>query len=261
MAGEVVESSCEKAIFASPQSVAAAVSYVGVSLTLLADSAARARHGDKTYEELMSRLRRALEADRFGFVAHVLALRDGCGASHCPAFALFKDSRRVSANLRERTYDQYIARHSRDWPAAATPPVAAIAPGTGPVAQAPVPGVMPSPTPGPGPALASAAPPPLPSSPQQPPPSTTGLFFPSSASIPAVSIMTAEPTGPVTPEPPAAQEPPTVPRQTAPPEPVTRTPTPVPSPRRAAAAKRPPPTDLNADAPPRNGPLSLTNQQ
>jgi hypothetical protein len=243
MAGDTVEGSCEKAIFATPQSVAAAVSYVSAQLLLLADVGIQQRRGDKSYDALSTRLRRATEIDRFGFVAHVLALRESCTPQNCSAFALLKDERRVRLNLQERTYEQFVARHARDWPNGASQPVAANGrPDSGAARQVAVPG-MPNGT------------------------TTDGLFFPSSASIPPVSIMNAEPTTPpaappAAPEvasrqpaparPPAAAEPATARSQA--PEAAVRPPAPA---RRPPPAKRPPPTDLNASAAP-SGPLPLT---
>ena len=46
MAGDAVESSCEKALFATPEATAAAVSYVGAQLSLLAAGSAQAQRLD-----------------------------------------------------------------------------------------------------------------------------------------------------------------------------------------------------------------------
>src|SRR4051812_5883312 len=65
IAGDAVEDACEKALFASPEAAAAAVSYVAAQLSLLAWANDRAR------PSRTAQLRRAIEADRFGMVAHV----------------------------------------------------------------------------------------------------------------------------------------------------------------------------------------------
>jgi hypothetical protein len=110
-------------------------------------------------------MRRSLEADRFGIVAHVLAVRDGCTPSQCPAFAFLQGTGRVSINLAERPFDAYLRSHMASWPAG------------GAQAASNPPAVNPAPNP---PALASA---------RQP----NNLYFPSASSIPPVNIMTPEP--------------------------------------------------------------------
>ena len=100
LAGERVEIACEKAVFANPETVAAAVSYITAKLALLADGSAYARQIDPAYAAELEPLRSALELDRFGFVAHVLAGRDGCTTGECAALARFRDGSRVLANLR-----------------------------------------------------------------------------------------------------------------------------------------------------------------
>jgi hypothetical protein len=75
------------------------LSYVSDQLSLLGDALAHMRRGGKGYEVIISNLRRAIEADRFGIVAHVLAERQGCAAAECQAFSLLNDSSRVSSNL------------------------------------------------------------------------------------------------------------------------------------------------------------------
>ena len=167
-AGETVEYACEKTVFAGPQSTASAVAYIAARLTLLADGLAFARHGDPEFAATLAPLRRAIELDRFGIAAHVLAMRDGCTAERCAAFALFSDANVIKDNLKAQIFDQYISRYAADWnksePVAEKPPSA---PGPAPVASAPE---LPAKTP-----IASK------------------YSFPSAASIPPVSIMNSEP--------------------------------------------------------------------
>jgi hypothetical protein len=222
IAGDAVEGHCEKALFATPQGMAAAVSYVAAQLALLADTADFASRGNPGYEPALARLRRAVESDRFGLVAQVLARQDNCTPDQCSVFVLLTDTTRISANLASRTYDSYVQRHATVWPAIAPSPVANL----------------------PGAAPSFAALPPL-------PPGTSGytprlpgpnVFFPSSESIPAVSIMTSEPaaenetTGSAAP--PAARRPPATP----PKRPAQAAP-PAPAPQSSA-----PPMDLNTAA-------------
>jgi hypothetical protein len=180
MAGDAVEGSCERTLFATPEAMASAVSYVAAKLNLFTDVSDFASRGNADLEPLLASLRRAVETDRFGLVAHVLATRDGCTTEQCPALAMMRDAQRINTNLAQRTYDTYVTRHSSVWPASATRPVANAAPGAMPGAPA-------------LPAGASAF-----ASPGSPRPPGKGpeLFFPSSDSIPPVNIMTAEPSGP-----------------------------------------------------------------
>jgi hypothetical protein len=176
-AGELVEESCEKALFASPEATAASVAYVAAQISLLAEGTEYERRSGTSYESMLGGLRRALEIDRFGIVAHVLADRDGCTAARCDTFRLLRDTRQVSDNLTERKYDTNVMRHASEWLQSALSLVAANStPASPPPAPAPLPPAQNSTS------VASAKP--------------NGLFFPSSASIPPVSIMAPEPTGP-----------------------------------------------------------------
>ncbi|MFL6823494.1 MAG: hypothetical protein ACJ8FA_13075 [Xanthobacteraceae bacterium] len=157
-AGETVEAACERALFASPEATAAATSYVAAQLSLLASASELGRrHGGANPGAAM--LRRALEADRFGIVAHVLAVRDGCTPGRCGAFTWLRDPTRINANLAERPFDARVKTYSASWPTAG------------------VRGMVSAPTP--PPAAAARVP--------------NNLYFPSASSIPPVNIMTAEP--------------------------------------------------------------------
>jgi hypothetical protein len=170
LAGETVAAGCEKAVFAGPPSVAGAVAYTAARLTLLADALAYARHGDAEFAATLAPLRSVLARDRFGLVAHVLATRDGCSAERCAAFALLGNADAIRDNLRARIFEQYVSRYAADW----NKPE--------PVAEKPAPQPEPAP-------VASASEPPK-------PPMSSKYSFPSSASIPPVSIMNNEPPRP-----------------------------------------------------------------
>src|SRR5262249_19451875 len=101
IAGDAVESACEKAVFASPEATAAAVAYVSARLALLAEATQFAARMDASYEGTLATLRQAIETDRFGIVAHVLSVRDSCTPLQCDSLALLRDPARVQANLRE----------------------------------------------------------------------------------------------------------------------------------------------------------------
>jgi hypothetical protein len=179
-AGDAVQTACEKAVFATPQSAASAVAYVGARLTLLADAIAFAHRDDPGFADRFAPLRRSIELDRFGIVAHVLTDRDGCTPEDCPVFALLDDPRALQANLRVHVFDEYVGRYAAAWeqaPAAGT--------------QAPVASVVPVVPAAPAAARPTGLATPVPSK----------YDFPSAASIPPVSIMNAEP-----PRPPAGAE-------------------------------------------------------
>src|SRR5689334_7268385 len=170
VAGEQVENACENAVFADAQSTARAVAYINARLSLLADVA---QHRDHDLVAAFSTARRAIELDRYGIAAHVLAVRDGCTAERCAAFAMFEDTATLKANLKVHAFDTYVARYASAWnktePAADKVPQAAVPSSTTPVASA---------------------------EPSGPHPVDSRYDFPSSASIPPVSIMNAEPPPP-----------------------------------------------------------------
>jgi hypothetical protein len=178
--GEAVENACEPAVFADPQAAAAAVAYTGARLTLLKDAAALAAQDD-TFLEPFAATRRALELDRFGLAAHVLAERDGCTAERCAAFALLRDTTAVKANLRAQAFDSYVARYAAAWTKKE--------PKEAPVAEKQAPAAVAS-----APAAAEPTAHPV----------ANKYDFPSAASIPPVSIMNAEPPLPKAAEAPAA---------------------------------------------------------
>jgi len=165
--GEIVEAACEKALFATPATVAAASSYTAARLTLLSDFAAHIKAGGNLDSVLP--LRRALETDRFGFVAHTLATRDGCTSSRCETLALLHDPERVRANLGAQTFDRYIDRYLPQWGQADTPMADAAPASTATLAASPPPA---------GQAQKKVV---------------VDADFPSAASIPAISIMNPEP--------------------------------------------------------------------
>ena len=160
IAGETVLTACEKALFGSAESAAAAVSYAAsrvTRLTALGDVAAANRN---MTPELQA-LRRSVERDRYGLVAHVLLTRDHCTPADCAAFRSLTDHNQIVANMDERIYNGLITRYAPLWNA---------------------------PPPGPATAgLVAALPPTMPTG------RPTNADFPSAASTPPVSIMNPEP--------------------------------------------------------------------
>ncbi len=160
LAGETVLTACEKAVFGSPESTAAALAYAAHQISRLT-SFGDVATADRNMTPEIEALRRAVEHDRYGLMAQVLVVRDHCTPSDCAAFKSLADRSRISSNIEERVYDGLVGRYSTGWNAApavpAIPPVAALIPG--------VPTGRP-----------------------------TNAEFPSAASTPPVSIMTPEPT-------------------------------------------------------------------
>jgi hypothetical protein len=120
-----VETACEKALFATPESVAAAVAYVEARYSLLVASAALAAH-DPGYQTTVERLRRGLEEDRFGVVAQVFSTR-GCNAPDCADFAVLRDTGRIIANMKGQAFAAHVAAHELAWNSSGAAPVVASA--------------------------------------------------------------------------------------------------------------------------------------
>ncbi|MDC7986717.1 hypothetical protein PQJ75_23560, partial [Rhodoplanes sp. TEM] len=116
LAGTPGEAACEAALFGRPEQAAAAVAYVAAQLDLVM-AAAPVAAGDRAAARTLAPLKRSLAADRFGLVAHVLAVRAGCSPEVCAPLALLDDPDRVRAHLRERPFDLVLARHAAGWPA------------------------------------------------------------------------------------------------------------------------------------------------
>lgn len=169
IAGETVVAACERALFSSPEATAAAVSYVAGQLARLAAQGGTA----STAAPGIRALRRGLERDRYGLVAHVLATRDGCTAASCSAFQFFSDPSKIAANINARTYDSLVGRHVLTWGAGA------VAPALGALQAAPE---------------------------EAPTGKPTSADFPTSDSIPPVSIMNPEPPSASTPNPGVASQ-------------------------------------------------------
>jgi hypothetical protein len=209
LAGETVLTACEKALFGSPESTAAALSYAGSQITRLT-AFGDVASAEKSMTSELRAIRRAVERDRYGLMAYVLAARDHCTASGCAAFRSLTDSHQIMANMDEHMYDGLISRYAPLWNA--PPPVAPVA------------------------ALPSSMPTGRP----------TNADFPSASSTPPVSIMTPEPGTSATasaPRTPASSSVANAPLPSPRPTPATATPA-------LAAAKKPPaPKPLRTAAP------------
>jgi hypothetical protein len=201
LAGDAVLAACEKALFGSAESVAAAVAYAASQITLLTSLGDVATANKGAGSDLLA-LRRAVERDRYGLMAYVLMARDRCTPSACRAFRSLTETRQIAANMEERVYESLIMRYAASWnaPQAATGMIAALPP-----------------------SLPTGKP--------------TNAEFPTSASTPPVNIMTPEPPLGAAPKPSSATA--AAPASPAAPRPAAAT-APA-SPPAQTAAKKPPP--------------------
>ncbi|MGY3489822.1 hypothetical protein ACVW1C_007705 [Bradyrhizobium sp. USDA 4011] len=210
LAGDAVLNACEKVLFGSSDTAAAAVSYAAAQisrLTALGDLATAERNSTTELQAL----RRAIEHDRYGLVAYALMARDHCTPTACPAFRSLGDNHQIINNMNERTYENLVTRYAASWKAPASAANGLIA------------GLPPS----------------------MPTGKPTNAEFPSASSTPPVSIMTPEPAKPA-----AAAQPPAARAAAAPPAapkrpPVAKRPVQI-APAPAPAA--PPPAAASAPA-------------
>jgi len=173
LAGDTIQAACERAVFASPANVATAISYVAAQFALLADMTDYSSRGGTDIGAALLPLRRALEADPFGFLAHVL-VRDGCTSENCPALALLHNPSHVRTNIIAQPLSHYLDYYREVWAKSPDVPVADMA-DTQPTAMAA------ANAPGKHKGLAN-------------------IDFPSAASIPPISIMNPEPKAPASAE-------------------------------------------------------------
>jgi hypothetical protein len=218
VAGDSVDAACEKALFASPAAVATATSYAAARLELLADMSAYVKRGGTDIDRLLAPLRHSVEIDSYGFLAHALAIRDGCTAETCKALDVLGDASRVRANLSGQTLDRYLDRYLTAWAQPAEVPVADAAAGQPATALG---------------ALGQHR--------------VVNIDFPTSASIPAVSIMNPEPGTKAAPAAAANPSASTAAAANASPQPKKPRKQAAAPPPPAAAAPTPPPQTLSAD--------------
>jgi hypothetical protein len=217
LAGEAVLTACEKALFGSPESAAAALSYAASQLTRLTSFGDVAAANKNLTPELQA-LRRAVERDRYGLMAYVLVARDHCTPLACSAFPALTDSHQIAANMEERVYDDLVAHYAPLWNAPTAPPASA------PVATL-------------APTMSMGKP--------------TNAEFPTAASIPPVSIMSPEPGAATTPAPRAPASTPVANAPLPSPRPASAAPTLAAAKKQAAAksSSKPAPVQLAPAAP------------
>ena len=99
LAGDAVLTACEKVLFGSAESAAAAVAYAASQITLLTSLGDVATANKGAGSDLLA-LRRAVERDRYGLMAYVLTARDRCTPTACARVPLA---------------DRYAARSRPTW--------------------------------------------------------------------------------------------------------------------------------------------------
>ncbi|MFL6836811.1 MAG: hypothetical protein ACJ8FZ_05830 [Bradyrhizobium sp.] len=169
LAGDAVLNACEKTLFGSAESAAAAVAYAASQISRLTSSGDIATAERNMTPELEA-LRRAVERDRYGLMAYVLMARDHCTPSACAAFRSLGDYHQIVSNMDAHLYENLITRYASSWNASAPTPAGASG-------------------------LVAALPPSVPTG------KPTNAEFPTAASTPPVNIMTPEPPAPSAPKP------------------------------------------------------------
>ncbi len=112
MIADTIDEACEKVLFNTPESIAAATAYENARLSLLARVLEFQGRNPGSLDDLVAGLRRGLERDRYGIVAHIFAARDGCNADRCEGFELLSDPARVVANMRSFAFETRLAKVS-----------------------------------------------------------------------------------------------------------------------------------------------------
>lgn len=221
-----VESGCERTLFAAPEMLAAAQLYTGARVDALIAATKYAGPRTQEFELAAASLRRSLQADPFGLTARALATRDNCSPQRCEGVALFQDAGRIRENVARKAFEANVARYAGDWRHAVSVPTDS--------ARAPV-ATLPLDTTGSTPAAPADAP---------GKPVSEKYSFPSSSSIPPVSIMNDEPAERA---PPAAASSSPAAAKEKPPQPAASPPAPEQPARRETRRQ--------------NGPLAITPKQ
>lgn len=109
-----LDEACEQAIFAEPQRVAAAVGITADQVALLYDATLYAVR-EPAFLERFESLRKSLEADPYGLVAHVFAKDHKCIPDSCTRYRILKETDKVKANLTAQKFEGLLAKHKQNW--------------------------------------------------------------------------------------------------------------------------------------------------
>lgn len=109
-----LDEACERTVFAEPQRVASAIGVTADRLALLYDATTFAAR-EPAFLDRFDHLRKSLESDPYGIVAHILATEHKCLPDSCPRFRMLKEVDKVKANLSSRKFDGLLAKYKERW--------------------------------------------------------------------------------------------------------------------------------------------------
>lgn len=109
-----LDEACERTIFAEPQRITSAIAVTADRLALLNDAVLHAER-EPGFADRVEPLRKSLEADPYGIVAHVLASDFKCIPDSCARLRMFKDSDKIKANLAKATFSGLLSKHKESW--------------------------------------------------------------------------------------------------------------------------------------------------
>lgn len=112
--GTPLDEACERTIFAEPQRVASAVVITADSIALLYDATNYASR-EPAFLDRFEHLRRSLESDPYGLVAHVFASQHKCIPDSCTRYRILKDVDQIKANITARKFEGLLEKHKPSW--------------------------------------------------------------------------------------------------------------------------------------------------
>lgn len=110
----VLDEACEKTIFSEPQRITSAISVTADRMALLYDATVFSAR-EPAFLDRFDHLRKSLEADPYGLVAHILATEHKCLPDSCSRLRIFKDADRVKGNLSGRKFDGLLTKYKESW--------------------------------------------------------------------------------------------------------------------------------------------------
>ncbi len=109
-----LDEACEREIFAAPDRVAAAVGVTADQVALLYDATLYAAR-EPAFLDRFENLRRSLESDPYGLVAHVFAKDHKCIPDSCTRYRILKETDKVKANLSAQKFEALLAKYKESW--------------------------------------------------------------------------------------------------------------------------------------------------
>lgn len=109
-----LDEACERQIFAEPQRLASAIGMTAERIALLLD-ATNLSAREPAFLDRFDHLRKSLESDPFGIVAHILSVEHKCIPDSCTRYRLLRDTSKVKANLESNKFDGLLQKYSPAW--------------------------------------------------------------------------------------------------------------------------------------------------